>query len=370
MEELTIAETPTEVLRRNIREIGVKERKERREKQVNSRRGILGEVLDAQKVFSPEEVKNLAEKLKHKGHINGEDYMLLSEALIQNEENIISFFKVSGALQSLIRDLTGQNASLQLGAAYCCCNLALGNEKSCLKLVKAAAAYLTINLDGLNNHIVEICTWTLGNLAGSDVKTWLILQSQLLLPKLLNLVKSSNMSVAQSAIYALTHYVRIGMDSGSLHPDMLANIAAIVSPLMEMELSSLWLLHLLSCFEECDQILLRDSLVSRSIHLLEECESVCDIDTDITKTIALVRILGNLCSGEGAKELLNMEISVVASIIKILLQSQYSHIKQETLWLIGNLFHHPSENVRILVRVRNLEYNLEPVLSEILSRVS
>jgi hypothetical protein len=49
---------------------------------------------------------------------------------------------------------SGQNASLQLGAANCCCNLALGNEKSCLQLTKAAAPYLISHLDGLNNYLL------------------------------------------------------------------------------------------------------------------------------------------------------------------------------------------------------------------------
>lgn len=49
---------------------------------------------------------------------------------------------------------SGQNASLQLVAANCCCNLALGNEKSCLQLTKATSPYLLSHLDGLNNHLL------------------------------------------------------------------------------------------------------------------------------------------------------------------------------------------------------------------------
>lgn len=53
---------------------------------------------------------------------------------------------------------SGQNASLQLGAVNCCCNLALGNEKACLLLTKAAAPYLISHLDGLNNHLLVRCS--------------------------------------------------------------------------------------------------------------------------------------------------------------------------------------------------------------------
>ena len=138
---------------------------------------------------------------------------------------------------------------------------------------------------------------------------------------------------------------------------------------MEMEYSTLWLLHWISCFKECDDILLRNSVVNKSVYLLTEYEMVCDVDINITRTTPLVRILGNLCSGEGAKELLKMEISLVGSVMKLLLQSQYPHLKQEVLWLIGNLLHHPSEEVKHLVQQTNFVNNLEPVLSDTLSKI-
>jgi hypothetical protein len=53
------------------------------------------------------EVKSLAEKLKHKSCFTVHDFMLLNQALIQSEENIIAFFRVTGALHALVRELTG-----------------------------------------------------------------------------------------------------------------------------------------------------------------------------------------------------------------------------------------------------------------------
>lgn len=101
-------ESPIEIVRRNNREMGYQERQERRETLVNSRRGTLGEKANSQKrVITTQEVKTLAERLKHKGHFTVQDFMFLNHALIQNEENIITFFRVTGALHALVRELTG-----------------------------------------------------------------------------------------------------------------------------------------------------------------------------------------------------------------------------------------------------------------------
>lgn len=94
--------------------MGKQERQERREILVNSRRSTLGEITDSQRrVITTQEVKTLAERLKHKGHFTVQDFMLLNHAVIQNEENIIAFFRVTGALQALIRELTGILVQLQ-----------------------------------------------------------------------------------------------------------------------------------------------------------------------------------------------------------------------------------------------------------------
>jgi uncharacterized protein YeeX (DUF496 family) len=101
-------ESAIEMVRRNNREIGYQKRQEHREILVNSKRRTLGEIAENQRrVITIEEVKTMAEKLKHKGHFTVQDFTLLNHALIQNEENIIAFFKVTGAMHALVRELTG-----------------------------------------------------------------------------------------------------------------------------------------------------------------------------------------------------------------------------------------------------------------------
>lgn len=62
-----------------------------------------------------------------------------------------------------------------------------------------------------NNFIIyqEACIWTLGNLAGSGEKSFKILHSQGLLPKLLKLLSESE-DVLHSTTYALTLFVNTG----------------------------------------------------------------------------------------------------------------------------------------------------------------
>lgn len=68
----------------------------------------------------------------------------------QCEENINSFLKIDQSLSGLIRDLSGNNPILQLYAANCCCNIALGNAKACTTLGKAVIPYLLTELESLN----------------------------------------------------------------------------------------------------------------------------------------------------------------------------------------------------------------------------
>lgn len=85
-----------------------KGRQERRQIQVNSMREPLGELANSQKsVMTAGEVKTLAEKLKLKSHFTVHDFILLNQSLLQNEENIIAFFTVTGALHAVVRELTG-----------------------------------------------------------------------------------------------------------------------------------------------------------------------------------------------------------------------------------------------------------------------
>jgi hypothetical protein len=115
-------ESPVEMLRKNNREVEYQARQEHRQMQVNSMRGTLGEVANSQKrVMTALEVKTLAEKLKHKSNFTVHDFMLLNHALMQHEENVIAFFRVTGALHALVQKLTGILLQFCIKPSYIIC---------------------------------------------------------------------------------------------------------------------------------------------------------------------------------------------------------------------------------------------------------
>lgn len=148
----------------------------------------------------------------------------------------------------------------------------------------------------------------------------------------------------------------------------LRNIVMDVHHLMESKESACWIIYLLSCYPECCEVLLSNSVVSRAVNLLGQCKIYMDSDMKVSKTTALVRILGNLSIDNGAAELLLTSSSVV-SVLHMLLTSPYLHIQHETLWLIGNLLNHPSVEIQLLAKNSNFEDTLEPLLNDVIYKI-
>jgi hypothetical protein len=146
------------------------------------------------------------------------------------------------------------------------------------------------------------------------------------------------------------------------------SIAMKVHPVMEREESACWLIYLLSCCSECDDVFLSNSIVSRAVHLLGQCKIDPDGGMNVSKTTALVRMLGNLSVNREAAELLLTESSVV-SVLRMCLMSPYLHIQHETLWLLGNLLNHSSVEIQLLAKSSSFSDILEPMLSDAMSKI-
>jgi hypothetical protein len=150
--------------------------------------------------------------------------------------------------------------------------------------------------------------------------------------------------------------------------ELLRSIAINVHPLMEREPSACWVIYLLSSCTECDDILLSNFVVRRAVHLLGECKIGLDNDMKVSRITALVRMLGNLSVRSDVAELLLTESSVV-SVLQILLASPFLHIQHETLWFVGNLLNHPSVEIEHLTKTSNFEDSLEPLLSNVITKL-
>ncbi|XP_075226632.1 uncharacterized protein LOC142327439 isoform X2 [Lycorma delicatula] len=206
-------EVYTEKMVQYHREISKHERQLKRDIIFNRRRGILGEVSDSKKqIITSKTVLTILQKIKRKSKLTDEDINTLTCAFIQNESNIITFLNADSnlGLQALVRELTGVSSLIQLAVAECFVNMSLGNHKCCFKIAKSAGTYLITHLQGMNLNLKVPCIWALGNLVGSDIKTWKLLNSQGLLLLFLELLPITELQ--ENVIYALTHYIKIGFN--------------------------------------------------------------------------------------------------------------------------------------------------------------
>lgn len=102
-------------------------------------------LLEAE-ILTEKDVAGLCSRIKRKKHAGPEDLGKLGNAFIQSEANIAAFIKTTGAINILIKELTGGDRSQQILAAQCLCNLSLGDEVCCSKIASFAGSYLMIFL--------------------------------------------------------------------------------------------------------------------------------------------------------------------------------------------------------------------------------
>ena len=95
-------------------------------------------------IVSEEDIKGLCSRIKRRKRADVEDLKRLADAFLQAEANITAFIKVTGALNILVKEFTGNDRSHQMLAAQCLCNLSLGDETSCAKIATFAGSYLMI----------------------------------------------------------------------------------------------------------------------------------------------------------------------------------------------------------------------------------
>lgn len=242
-----------ETIRTELREAALVKRKENRVSVWNRSRTNLGEYPGVEQ-FSTEYIDEKV-KLLRKKRISLVDYRYLPNALIQSEENINAFLKVDQSLSGLIRDLSSNDPTLQLYAANCCCNIALGNTKACTALGKAVIPYLVVKLESLNYALLDVCIWTIGNLVAGSNKAFSILHAQHCLKYLILLLHNCDDSILPSVIYALLHYVHAGFHKISEN-----EMSELIQVIMKQNIlyenpNYIWLLALLSSSSVCAEYL-------------------------------------------------------------------------------------------------------------------
>ncbi|KOX72449.1 hypothetical protein WN51_01549 [Melipona quadrifasciata] len=356
-------ENAVEVIRESVRELVHTERKENRTRTSNKNRVALGNIA-TKTPFTTEFVVEKAKALKKKA-LSIEEYEKLQNALIQSEHNVNSFLKVDNILFSLVRDLSSTNFALQLCAASCCCNIALGNAKACISLTKSIGPYLVLELDTLNYPLLEICIWTMGNLISGNNKAFEILHAQDCLKYIVSLIHNCNDTILPSVAYTAMHYVHTGFKCIEENEmTELANAATRRNLSFENPYF-IWLLALLSSQKCCNTCLY--NVVPLIVDYLYQ-----NTTNNFICITACVRILANVLvqerSGQLMKYLLENQKyapSDLETLINKLLSCQYIHIRKETLWLIGNLCNHESPDVKIAVQgiIPRLSFLKQAILS-------
>ncbi|XP_014473786.1 PREDICTED: uncharacterized protein LOC106743853 isoform X2 [Dinoponera quadriceps] len=315
-----------ETVRTRLREATLMKRKENRVSAWNKNRtSLLGESF-GNGFFSIDYISERAKLLKKK-RISSEDYRYLPNALIQCEENINSFLKIDQSLPGLIRDLSGNDPILQLYAANCCCNIALGNAKACTALGKAVIPYLLTELESLNYALLDVCIWTIGNLIAGSYKAFSILHAQHCLKHLILLLNNCDDMILPSVIYATLHYVHVAFHEIS-EEEMLELVEATVKQnLLYKDPNFTWLLALLSSSFITHPYF--SPILSQIVDYLYH--SGLDNISEIT---ASIRILANSYEDKTDILLRNTEYSQedLCALLNKLLSHQCIHIRKEALW--------------------------------------
>jgi hypothetical protein len=293
---------------------------------------------------SVEDMKNLAASIRKRGSINSHLLQQIQHNLLLGPEYVSAFLSTNGALVSLIRALSGLNPTLKNRAANCLCNLALSDEKTIFKITKQASTYLLIEMESSNPILQDACTWTIGNLSAGSSEAWDLLHSQGALSKILHLIGSPHANVRESAVYSVTHYVEHGLER--LQILEVKNVIDACAPLLP-EHSLAYLFFLLSCRSQCDTIMMTarvPHLALSKLALLLHSPDLTKIDV-VCELTYLLRMLGNLCADQcECAQLISATFGNNSGIVKILLNNCKvpSHINDETLWLIANIFQYES----------------------------
>ncbi|XP_059222042.1 uncharacterized protein LOC106093750 [Stomoxys calcitrans] len=178
---------PTTLLREKVREYTKRHREQIRADVSDSLRFQLGEIkarIKELENLSEKDVAGLAARIKRRKHATEEDMYRLSHAFLQDAKNIETFSKITGALQVLVKELTGNDAERQLSAAECICNLSLGESPVCEKIAAAAGSYMVTYFHSKESQLVRLCLWTIANILATGEKASLTVMRMKLLPQL------------------------------------------------------------------------------------------------------------------------------------------------------------------------------------------
>uniref|UniRef100_A0A182PAU4 IBB domain-containing protein n=1 Tax=Anopheles epiroticus TaxID=199890 RepID=A0A182PAU4_9DIPT len=219
---MNVEESPLEHIRSQKRYELKWGQKTQRKKELDRNRAGLGELQHSIGVIehiTEQEIKGLAGRIKRRKRCDAMDLVQLSYGFQQSRENIAHFIRITGAINVIVKELTGHDTNLQLLAAECLCNLSLGDDVCCEKIANFAGTYLIAMAENPNcRPLQETCFWTLQNIVGSSPKGSKLLFSQGLVVVLVRLLDSvTDQEAADDIILTLELALNYEADIQGLH---------------------------------------------------------------------------------------------------------------------------------------------------------
>lgn len=156
-------------VREKVQEELIRARKLHRNRQQDTLRCGL-QVVEKDLFVDEQEILKLCNRIKRRKHADESDLFRLSNGFLYSTTNIAIFLKVQGAVNVLVKELTGSSGDKQLLAAEAFCNLSLGDSGSCFKVSKLISSYLLTMTTSVNNELAQTSLWTLYNLIAESEK--------------------------------------------------------------------------------------------------------------------------------------------------------------------------------------------------------
>uniref|UniRef100_A0A1Q3EW63 Uncharacterized protein n=1 Tax=Culex tarsalis TaxID=7177 RepID=A0A1Q3EW63_CULTA len=318
------------------------ERHLHRKAELDVNRANLGEMLQevaAIECVTPQEVKGLASRIKRRKHADLRDLVKLSYGFQQSGENISEFVRITGAINVVVKELTGHDSDRQLLAAECLCNLSLGDEVCCERVATFAGTYLVTLVENLNNRrLATTCMWTLQNMISSGTKSIKILNSQGIIPSLVHLLedleKDDLLAEVLLAVELILDHELTFISLETIHASILPLVSSKDPQLNSLKViyKALWLTR----FETLD-VGTAPQIVQHVVRQLVRARAA-----NGAEVILSVRILANLVTiNDGCVEAsidlclqFNFKFS---TLFNLFAEDGQVAICREILWLVGNM---------------------------------
>ncbi|XP_038626930.1 transmembrane and coiled-coil domain-containing protein 6 isoform X2 [Tachyglossus aculeatus] len=358
-----------EELRGQRREREAALRKARRQQQLVSKR-LLREDGPAEAGAAPLENQEMQQLLRtaQRGAGEKEKEAALGSLRrgLQHPQAQRMFIRSEGSVRALIGLLTSSRAALQLEAARCLHELSHADDRAVAEACLPSTSYLLTYLSGHSADFIELCLYTLGNLAVESEAVRKQLLPQGVISAMAACIQSPHPAVLEALGYALSQLLQAEEAADEIIPRVLAS--PLLQPMLRLlrptpergagvAVEFAWCLHYIVCSQVDNPLLISQGALSTLAELLLGLAGAVSEAADTGLELLacpVLRSLGNLLAEESAlaapgwEQLRDERILVaVFVLVKAFLRCQ-SGLVPECLWLLNNLTgaHRPMQRRR------------------------